>query len=229
MTKPIVLTDEEREALAYVVCLLELQAESLVIVPKLHRKALAVASRIESLLARSSGEGETKEQAEEFLRLAEVEAARFGIHHTKQQEAEPLSHANPGELSSPLVFIDGLGAARKSPEECRDGVSYIQHGGRTYWPLSDQDNHRLLRACCGHGEFDGPHPPAAQPQVPDVDEIYKRFCEWCSLHEAYDLDPRLHTHSGNRVSAGAYISNRVTSIAFLAFRDGMLSAAKEES
>lgn len=65
----------------------------------------------------------------------------------------------PGELCAPVVFIDSLGAARTRPEDCRDGVSYIHHAGRTYWPLSDQDNRRLLQACCGHGEFDGPQVP----------------------------------------------------------------------
>lgn len=77
-------------------------------------------------------------------------------HFAQQQEAEPLSELSPGELLAPLVFIDGIGAGRKSPAECHNGVSYIQYAGRTYWPLSEHDHRSLLAACCGRGQFDGP-------------------------------------------------------------------------
>lgn len=66
---------------------------------------------------------------------------------------------------------------------------------------------------------------AAQQQVPDADEIYMRFRAWCQDNKQYDLDPRLHTHSGRSVSEGAYISDGVTRALFQAYRDGAISAA----
>ena len=55
-----------------------------------------------------------------------------------------------------VVFIDGVGAGRRSVESCRDGVQWIIVGDRVYWPLSDSDAKRLQSACCGNGSFDGP-------------------------------------------------------------------------
>ena len=55
-----------------------------------------------------------------------------------------------------VVFIDGVGAGRRSVESCRDGVQWIIVGDRVYWPLSDADARRLQSACCGNGSFDGP-------------------------------------------------------------------------
>ena len=55
-----------------------------------------------------------------------------------------------------VVFIDGVGAGRRSVESCRDGVQWIMVGDRVYWPLSESDAKRLQSACCGNGHFDGP-------------------------------------------------------------------------
>ncbi len=45
---------------------------------------------------------------------------------------------------------------------------------------------------------------------------YKKFSEWCLKNKALDLDPRLHTHSGD-INHGGYISHEKTSIAFKAW------------
>ncbi len=133
-------------------------------------------------------------------------------HFAQQQEAEPVAwtlrwphNIKQGTVNYMTTFKTKE-RAREYADKCTNGESIVVA------PL-----------------FLHPPKPAAQPQVPDADETYKSFCEWCDCHKDYDLDPRLHTHSGNKVSDGAYISDRVTSIAFRAFRDGQLSAATEKS
>lgn len=61
-----------------------------------------------------------------------------------------------------VVFIDGVGAGRRSVESCRDGVQWIMVGDRVYWPLSESDAKRLQSACCGNGQFDGPASSAGE-------------------------------------------------------------------
>ena len=45
---------------------------------------------------------------------------------------------------------------------------------------------------------------------------YKMFCEWCQKNKYLDLDPRLHTHSGD-INNGGYISHEKTRAAFAAW------------
>jgi hypothetical protein len=53
--------------------------------------------------------------------------------------------------------------------------------------------------------------------VMSIDQEYKNFSKWCRDNPAYDLDPRLHTHSG-RINDGGYISHRQTGTAFKAWQ-----------
>lgn len=64
--------------------------------------------------------------------------------------------------STEVIFIDGVGAGRRSIKSCRDGVQWIMVGDRVYWPLSDSDAKRLQSACCGDGSFNGPTMPAVE-------------------------------------------------------------------
>jgi len=73
-----------------------------------------------------------------------------------------------------LVFIDGVGAARRSVKSCRDGVQWIMVGDRVYWPLSDSDAKRLHSACCGNGSFDGPTTLADDALLRQVLEVLGR-------------------------------------------------------
>ena len=50
-----------------------------------------------------------------------------------------------------------------------------------------------------------------------IDQEYKDFSKWCRDNPAYDLDPRLHTHSG-RINDGGYISHKRTGTAFKAWQ-----------
>ena len=50
-----------------------------------------------------------------------------------------------------------------------------------------------------------------------IDQEYKNFSKWCRDNPAYDLDPRLHTHSG-RINDGGYISHKRTGTAFKAWQ-----------
>lgn len=70
--------------------------------------------------------------------------------------------ADAGKVS----FVDGLGAQRMTAEECKEGIEYIIHGDSIYWPLSDDDELRLIQAACGNGEFTYPQ---ATPSVPEND------------------------------------------------------------
>lgn len=63
-----------------------------------------------------------------------------------------------------VAFVDGLGAQRMTADECKEGIEYIIHGDNIYWPLSDDDELRLIQAACGKGEFTY---PGATPSVPD--------------------------------------------------------------
>lgn len=85
-----------------------------------------------------------------------------------------------------VVFIDGVGAGRRSVESCRDGVQWIMVGDRVYWPLSESDAKRLQSACCGNGSFDGPttpQQPAATSEtvsvigMPEFDELMDHIYE----------------------------------------------------
>jgi hypothetical protein len=53
--------------------------------------------------------------------------------------------------------------------------------------------------------------------VMSIDQEYKDFSKWCRDNPAYDLDPRLHTHSG-RINDGGYISHKRTGTAFKAWQ-----------
>ena len=50
-----------------------------------------------------------------------------------------------------------------------------------------------------------------------IDQEYKDFSKWCRDNPEYDLDPRLHTHSG-RINDGGYISHKRTGTAFKAWQ-----------
>ena len=50
-----------------------------------------------------------------------------------------------------------------------------------------------------------------------IDQEYKDFSKWCRDNPAYDLDPRLHTHSG-RINDGGYILHKRTGTAFKAWQ-----------
>ena len=63
-----------------------------------------------------------------------------------------------------VAFVDGVGAQRMTAEECKEGIGYIIHGDNIYWPLSDDDELRLIQAACGNGEFTYPQ---ATPSVPE--------------------------------------------------------------
>lgn len=51
----------------------------------------------------------------------------------------------------------------------------------------------------------------------DTISAYRDFTEWCKENPSFDLDVRLHTHSG-RIGDGGYISDETTRIAFAAWR-----------
>lgn len=71
---------------------------------------------------------------------------------------DALSHAERSQhlVDASVTFVDGLGASRNKPSDCREGLKYITAGPITYWPLSTDDEQRLRRAECGDGEFHGP-------------------------------------------------------------------------
>ncbi len=75
-----------------------------------------------------------------------------------QQIRAALSHAEGAQhlVDASVTFVDGLGASRNKPSDCREGLKYITAGPITYWPLSTDDEQRLRRAECGDGEFHGP-------------------------------------------------------------------------
>ena len=52
----------------------------------------------------------------------------------------------------------------------------------------------------------------------DIDAEYKAFCRWCR-ESGFNLDYRLHTHSGRRVSDGAYIRDENARRMFRAWRE----------
>lgn len=69
-------------------------------------------------------------------------------------------------------------------------------------------------------------PLAPKEEVTIYDELnfadrvaleYKEFIEWCDANTSFDLDCRLHTHSG-KIGKGGYISDEKTRIAFAAWR-----------
>ncbi len=90
-------------------------------------------------------------------------------------EQQPAPDAT-GLVEAPInvIYTDGVGAARSSPADCRDGVRYVTVGDTVYWPLSADDAQRLLSAGCGRGEFSGPASSA-----PDVTALVE------ALEEAY--------------------------------------------
>lgn len=52
----------------------------------------------------------------------------------------------------------------------------------------------------------------------DIDAEYEAFCRWCR-ESGFNLDYRLHTHSGRRVSDGAYIRDENARRMFRAWRE----------
>lgn len=99
-----------------------------------------------------------------------------------------------------------------------DGVEW---GGTAYrpidnnpvhWPAAERVNHALIgwRAALSHADGE------AQPV--DVDAEYEAFCQWCR-ESGFNLDYRLHTHSGRRVSDGAYIRDENVRRMFRAWRE----------
>ena len=56
-----------------------------------------------------------------------------------------------------------------------------------------------------------------------IKQEYEKFSKWCSDNPVYDLDPRLHTHSGP-IGHGGYIAHRKTSIVFA----GWLAAQEQD-
>lgn len=55
-----------------------------------------------------------------------------------------------------VIYTDGCGAGRRSPADCRYGISYVTVADTVYWPLSADDAQRLRSAECGRGDFTGP-------------------------------------------------------------------------
>jgi hypothetical protein len=87
-----------------------------------------------------------------------------------------------------VAFVDGLGAQRMTAEECKEGIEYIIHGDNIYWPLSDDDELRLIQAACGNGEFTYPQ---ATPSVPENEvkarAVEKAFAQLASEYAPYGL------------------------------------------
>lgn len=53
--------------------------------------------------------------------------------------------------------------------------------------------------------------------VPDIKQEYKLFCKFCDENPSLNLDPRLHTHSG-QIESGGYIEQVIANVAFKAWR-----------
>lgn len=50
-----------------------------------------------------------------------------------------------------------------------------------------------------------------------IKDQYKAFCEWCYENPSFDLDPRIHQHSGP-IEHGGYIADPKTATAFAAWK-----------
>lgn len=53
-----------------------------------------------------------------------------------------------------VQFQDGVGAMRKSPEDCHEGVAIVHIGNRIYWPMTDKEQAAYISAACGRAEFE---------------------------------------------------------------------------
>lgn len=121
-------------------------------------------------------------KARHLLRdLLNADQRHWGISKAKEEGARPKRrpYNASGSLSEygvltecdaqqtaddKVVFIDGVGAGRRTIESCRDGVQWVMIGDKIYWPLSDADAQRLQSACCGNWSFDGPS-TVVQPEA----------------------------------------------------------------
>jgi hypothetical protein len=128
----------------------------------------------------------------ENLYTADQLRAALAAHRRQQPDVSALE-----EVPINVIYTDGCGAGRRSPADCRYGVSYVTVADTVYWPLSADDAQRLRSAECGRGEFSGPateHDPV--PAIPSVDALAQfiraidgeqdtgadilaeRICEW---------------------------------------------------
>lgn len=100
-----------------------------------------------------------------------------------------------------VIYTDGVGAGRRSPADCRDGVSYVTVGDTVYWPLSADDAQRLHSAECGRGEFSGP--ASSAPDTDVLAEALERFVEW---YEQVSLrnEPRFQFYDKAKKALAAY-------------------------
>lgn len=87
----------------------------------------------------------------------EIDSQGFEVEY-RLLYATPQSTEQQSETLS-VVYVDGVGAGRRSLSDCRDGVRYITVADTVYWPLSADDAQRLRSAECGRGEFTGPTSP----------------------------------------------------------------------
>jgi len=75
------------------------------------------------------------------------------------------------EAATKVRYIDGLGASRISPADCRDGISYVAVADTIYWPLSAEEAQLLRSSECGRGDFTGPaHRPIAAALAEALEE-----------------------------------------------------------
>lgn len=120
---------------------------------------------------------QTKEQAEEFLRLAEIEAARFGVSHTPPQDVEEFiqkHEAIHGRIAG-MNIRDWMSGHVRVPVELIKFIEAKEH----HLPIEDRHVLSVMlnsgRACdfCESGS----HPVCAErfsphPTGPDR-------CNWC--------------------------------------------------
>ena len=60
------------------------------------------------------------------------------------------------------------------------------------------------------------------------ESVYKAFVKFCESNRQYDLDPRLHSHSGG-INAGGYIRDGDTAKMFAAFKGGVVLASNQRA
>lgn len=112
--------------------------------------------------------------------------------------------ADAGKVS----FVDGLGAQRMTAEECKEGIEYIIHGDNIYWPLSDDDELRLIQAACGNGEFTYPQ---ATPSVPEDGQALAKIIKDAHMEGQKSATGREGTefrwaHSDAKVTADIFLA-----------------------
>lgn len=91
-----------------------------------------------------------KERKMSNYKLMQMEPTTEMVEAAEQKPATDV--AGPTKVR----YIDGLGAVRNSPADCREGVSYVTVADTVYWPLRADDAQRLLSAEFGRGDFTGP-------------------------------------------------------------------------